>query len=164
LAPGGSSYSATDANFQIQSNALTRGAAGSDYQLATINSGISNGLFSGTVTPGGSGGSAFVFRHTNSSNYYYLRVFSGTTLGLFKFESGVESLVQSAAVTAPGSWSAVVECWGSRIRVYLNGATTPQITATNTFNMTATGIGWMARSADFPQVFDNLQARPFINL
>jgi hypothetical protein len=164
LAPGGSSWAASDANFEIQSNALTRSAAGSDNQTATINSGISNGYFSGTYTPGVSGGSGIVFRHTDNSNFYYVRVFSGTTLGLFKLEAGVETLVQSAAVTAAGTWSVVIECWGSRIRVFLNGATTPQITVTNTFNMTATNIGVRARSADFPQVWENIKATPFINL
>jgi hypothetical protein len=156
----GGSYTASDANWNIQSNTLRRSAAGSGQPTATLNAGVADGVVEGTVTPGGSGGSGLVFRFVDNSNFYYVRVFGGNTLGIFKYVAGVVSGVgTTASVTAPGQWTARIELVGTTIRVFLNGATTPTLSATDSSFPTATGYGFHAATGDTPTsaVFDNLK-------
>jgi hypothetical protein len=156
----GGSYTASDANWQINSNSLRRTAAGSGQPTAVLNAGVSDGVVEGTVTPGGSGGSGLVFRYVDNNNFYYVRVFGGTTLGIFKYVAGsVTAVGSTATVSAAGAWTARVELWGTRIRVFLNGATTPQITTTDSSFPTATQYGFHAATGDTPTsaVFDNLK-------
>jgi len=160
----GGSYTASDANWQIQSNTLRRGAAGSGQPTAVLNGGTTDGVVEGTVTPGGSGGSGLVFRFYDNNNFYYVRVFGGTTLGIFKYVAGsVSGVGTTATVSAAGQWSARIELVGTTIRVFLNGATTPTLTATDasyqSFAGAANSYGFHAATGDTPTsaIFDNLK-------
>jgi len=163
----GGSYTASDANWTITSNTLRRGAAGSGQPTAVLTAnGHWNGIVEGSVTPGGSGGSGLVFRYYDNNNFYYVRVFGGTTLAVFKYVSGSPTSIATATVSAAGQWSARVVCWGNTIRVYLNGAATPAITTTDaawsSFAGPAVGYGFHAATGDTPTsaIFDNLKFFP----
>lgn len=160
----GGSYTASDANWEIQSNTLRRSAAGSGQPTAVLNGGTTEGVVEGTVTPGGSGGSGLVFRYYDNNNFYYVRVFGGNTLGIFKYVAGsVSGVGATASVSAAGQWTARVELVGTTIRVFLNGATTPTLSATDasyqSFAGAANSYGFHAATGDTPTsaVFDNLK-------
>jgi hypothetical protein len=155
----GGSYTASDANWVINSNTLRRGATGSGQPTATLDAGFTDGVVEGTVTPGGSGGSGLVFRFVDNTHFYYVRVFGGTTLAVFKHDGGAAVAVgASAAVTAAGEWTARIELVGSTIRIFLNGASTPTLTVTDS-SISGTGYGFYAATGDTPAnaIFDNLK-------
>lgn len=144
--PGSNSYSTAGGTWTIQNNKLTlASASGTPY--CVIDAGISDGIIEGILDPGGSGGSGLVFRFTDVNNFIYIRLFGGTTLGVFKYVAGTFSTVNTWTVSAPGEpFTLKVELIGTTIRAFLNGTLVGTTTVAE--HTTATRYGWVSNTAE----------------
>lgn len=149
-------YASNGGTWQIQNNKLTL-ASPSGTPTCTIDCGLSDCIVEGTIDPGGSGGSGLVFRHVDINNFIYIRLFGGTTLGVFKYVAGVFSTVNTWAVAAPGEpFTLKVELIGTIIRAFLNGTLVGSTTVAE--HTTATRVGWVTNTAEgATTTFENLK-------
>lgn len=144
--PGSNVYSTAGGTWTIQSNKLTlSSASGTPY--CVIDAGITDGIVSGIIDPGGSGGSGLVFRFTDVNNFIYIRLFGGTTLGVFKYVAGSFSTVNTWAVAAPGEpFTLGVELIGTLVRAFLNGVLVGSTTVAE--HTSATSYGWVTNTSE----------------
>lgn len=123
---------------------------GTNKACAVVETGMSDGVVEVTHSSLSAGGSRLAFRFTDVDNGFIVGAESAV-YQLYRLEAGTYNAIGSWATT-PASGDVVrVVMNGSSITVYING--TARITATSTFNQTATKHGIAAASTS--SRFDN---------
>jgi hypothetical protein len=158
----GQSYSVSDANWAITSNQLGRAAAGSGLPTAVVDCGTTGGIIECTQIRGANGGSGPILRYVDQNNFVYLRIFNGTSLGLFRYVAG--SLQTGSGVTIPLINSGQTFTWkieriGNTFRVYTDGVLRMTLTETNFTSSTT--VGFHATTSDTGVKWDALKVTPW---
>ncbi len=166
--PGTNIWSTSDANWNIQSNKLTRSASGSGIPVAYIDCGQTDGNVEVDITTTGSAGSGLVYRYIDGNNFCYIRLFNNTTLGVIRYVGGVLQTPSSVVISAPGSsFHIKVQKVGNNIQFFINGGTTvngivtPQLSYTETNFPSATLVGLVTVTGEQATTYDNFKFSKF---
>lgn len=168
IRPGSNTWTASDANWNIQSNKLTRSAAGTGLPVATIDCGQTDGNLEVDIVTTGSAGSGLIYRYVDINNFCYIRLLNNTSLSVIRYVAGVLQTPTNVVISAPGtSFHIKVQKVGNNIQFYVNGGTTvngvakPQLTYTETNFSSSTLIGVFCTTTEQSTTYDNFKFTKF---
>lgn len=137
----GNAWEIVSGDWGISGNAAYTSVASASTSLAVVESGVSDGELSVTISAGITNArNRLIFRYTNVDNFLYV-VTTTTGYALSKRQAGSISTIGNYDITLVNGDVLKVVMRGSSIKLYINGLL--GIDATNTFNTTATmhGLG-----------------------